>query len=220
VLYALDGATGKELWNSGKTISSFARGGLSGGAGVVYIPAYDSTLYAFGVPIEKWPLEPSQQGISFLEPCLVFSLSATVFAQLPDGPGKDAVVKVCGFCHDPITAASVRLTRDGWQIHDQRHGRAWRQRDGWGAGPDSGLPFHAVPRRGRQAAEHEHRDIRRARERARAAAEGGGGAHCVPWQAQRVQVDRRPQKNPGVPFKKIEEKKDRLVFGIVPKKPE
>lgn len=53
VLYALDGATGKELWNSGKTINSFARGGLSGGAGVVYIPAYDSTLYAFGVPIEK-----------------------------------------------------------------------------------------------------------------------------------------------------------------------
>jgi outer membrane protein assembly factor BamB len=53
VLYALDGATGKELWNSGKTITSFARSGLSGGAGVVYIPAHDSTLYAFGVPIEK-----------------------------------------------------------------------------------------------------------------------------------------------------------------------
>ena len=53
VLYALDGATGKELWNSGKTITSFARSGLSGGAGVVYIPTYDSTLYAFGVPIEK-----------------------------------------------------------------------------------------------------------------------------------------------------------------------
>jgi outer membrane protein assembly factor BamB len=53
VLYALDGATGKELWNSGKAITSFARSGLSGGAGVVYIPTYDDTLYAFGVPIEK-----------------------------------------------------------------------------------------------------------------------------------------------------------------------
>lgn len=53
VLYALDGATGKELWNSGKTLTSFARSGLSGGAGVVYIPTYDNTLYAFGVPIEK-----------------------------------------------------------------------------------------------------------------------------------------------------------------------
>lgn len=37
------------------------------------------------------------------------------FAQLPDGPGKDEVVKVCGTCHPPSTAASVRLTRDGWE---------------------------------------------------------------------------------------------------------
>jgi outer membrane protein assembly factor BamB len=53
VLYALEGTTGREIWNSGATISSFARAGLSGGAGVVYVTTYDSTLYAFGVPIEK-----------------------------------------------------------------------------------------------------------------------------------------------------------------------
>ena len=40
---------------------------------------------------------------------------APAFAQLPDGPGRDEVVKVCGTCHPPTTAASVRLTRDGWQ---------------------------------------------------------------------------------------------------------
>ena len=33
---------------------------------------------------------------------------------LPDGPGKDVVVKVCGNCHEPRRAASVRLTREGW----------------------------------------------------------------------------------------------------------
>lgn len=33
---------------------------------------------------------------------------------LPDGPGKDVVVRVCSICHEPIRAASVRLTRDGW----------------------------------------------------------------------------------------------------------
>jgi competence ComEA-like helix-hairpin-helix protein len=33
---------------------------------------------------------------------------------LPDGPGKEVVVKVCGNCHEPRRAASVRLTRDGW----------------------------------------------------------------------------------------------------------
>ena len=33
---------------------------------------------------------------------------------LPDGPGKDVVVRVCSTCHEPIRAASVRLTREGW----------------------------------------------------------------------------------------------------------
>jgi hypothetical protein len=53
VLYALDGLTGKELWNSGTTIGSFVHsGGLSGGDGQVYVGTYDSTLYAFGIPLE------------------------------------------------------------------------------------------------------------------------------------------------------------------------
>lgn len=52
VLYALDGATGKEIWNSGRTITSFARAGLSAGAGQVYVVTYDNTLYAFGIPME------------------------------------------------------------------------------------------------------------------------------------------------------------------------
>lgn len=53
VLYALDGMTGKELWNSGSTIASFARGGaLSGGVGQIYLGTYDGTIYAFGFPME------------------------------------------------------------------------------------------------------------------------------------------------------------------------
>jgi outer membrane protein assembly factor BamB len=51
VLYALDGATGQELWNSGAAIASIARG-LSGGSGQVYVGTNDGTLYAFGFPIE------------------------------------------------------------------------------------------------------------------------------------------------------------------------
>jgi competence protein ComEA len=35
--------------------------------------------------------------------------------QLPDGPGKAETMKVCGTCHPPDRAASVRLTRAGWQ---------------------------------------------------------------------------------------------------------
>jgi outer membrane protein assembly factor BamB len=53
VVYALDGATGKSLWNSGKTITSFVHGGgLSGGGTQVYLGTHDGTLYAFGFPIE------------------------------------------------------------------------------------------------------------------------------------------------------------------------
>jgi hypothetical protein len=53
VLYALDGATGKALWDSGKAITSFVHsGGLSGGAGQLYLETYDQTLYAFGFPVE------------------------------------------------------------------------------------------------------------------------------------------------------------------------
>jgi outer membrane protein assembly factor BamB len=52
VLCALDGTTGKELWNSGITMASLARGGLSGGGGQVYVGTNDGTLYAFGFPME------------------------------------------------------------------------------------------------------------------------------------------------------------------------
>jgi outer membrane protein assembly factor BamB len=53
VVYALDGATGKVLWNSGKTITSFVHGGgLSGGGSQVYLGTHDGMFYAFGFPIE------------------------------------------------------------------------------------------------------------------------------------------------------------------------
>jgi hypothetical protein len=52
VLYVLDGETGKDMWNSGKTITSFARAGLAAGGGQVYLVTYDHQLYAFGIPME------------------------------------------------------------------------------------------------------------------------------------------------------------------------
>jgi outer membrane protein assembly factor BamB len=53
VMYALDGASGKELWNSGKTITSFTHnGGVSAGGSQVYLGTHDGTLYVFGYGIE------------------------------------------------------------------------------------------------------------------------------------------------------------------------
>ncbi|MGJ5815330.1 PQQ-binding-like beta-propeller repeat protein [Paludibaculum fermentans] len=51
VLYALDGQTGKELYNSGDEISSFVHfGALSVANGRVYLGSFDSVLYCFGLP--------------------------------------------------------------------------------------------------------------------------------------------------------------------------
>jgi outer membrane protein assembly factor BamB len=52
VLYVLDAATGRAMWNSSTKITSFARGGLSAGGGQVYVVTYDNQLYAFGIPLE------------------------------------------------------------------------------------------------------------------------------------------------------------------------
>ena len=48
---------------------------------------------------------------------LLFSLAWPAFAQsaLPDAAGKDATVRVCGQCHAAETVASVRLTPEGWR---------------------------------------------------------------------------------------------------------
>jgi competence protein ComEA len=34
--------------------------------------------------------------------------------RMPPGPGREVIVKSCGLCHDMYRAASVRLTADGW----------------------------------------------------------------------------------------------------------
>lgn len=53
VVYALDGRTGKELWNSGATVKSFVHGGaISGGMGQIYLTTHDGTIYTFGFPME------------------------------------------------------------------------------------------------------------------------------------------------------------------------
>jgi outer membrane protein assembly factor BamB len=55
VLYALDAATGRELWTSGTTIASFAhRPALWPGIGQVHVATYDNTVYAFGFPLERY----------------------------------------------------------------------------------------------------------------------------------------------------------------------
>jgi outer membrane protein assembly factor BamB len=52
-LYALDAATGKELYSSGDAIGTYAHlAGMSVGDGHVFFTTHDNTLYSFGIPLE------------------------------------------------------------------------------------------------------------------------------------------------------------------------
>jgi hypothetical protein len=54
VLYAFDSETGKELFSSGDTISSFTHfGGIAISNGRVFVTAWDGTVYAFGIKNEE-----------------------------------------------------------------------------------------------------------------------------------------------------------------------
>jgi hypothetical protein len=53
VLYALDSATGQDVWNSGTTMTSYARAGVAGGSSQLYLGTHDSMVYAFGFPLVK-----------------------------------------------------------------------------------------------------------------------------------------------------------------------
>lgn len=54
VLYAIDAATGKPLWNSSASVTSFVpkAGGLAAGGSSIYFGTNDGTFWAFGFPIE------------------------------------------------------------------------------------------------------------------------------------------------------------------------
>jgi len=51
VLYALDSSTGKEIWSSGTTATSYATGGIAIDASMVLFATHDSQIHAYGIPI-------------------------------------------------------------------------------------------------------------------------------------------------------------------------
>jgi competence protein ComEA len=56
------------------------------------------------------------RNFSLLALCATLTfLTGTAKADLPPGPGHDETVKVCGKCHSPEQAASLRQSRTGWE---------------------------------------------------------------------------------------------------------
>lgn len=46
---------------------------------------------------------------------MIALLAGPVFAQLPDGPGREEVEKLCKNCHELARSVSKRQDRDAWQ---------------------------------------------------------------------------------------------------------
>jgi competence protein ComEA len=65
---------------------------------------------------ETW-LEAANPLSSILAISAILAILALPAAaqQLPDGPGKAELQKVCGLCHQAERSAAVRLTREGWE---------------------------------------------------------------------------------------------------------
>jgi len=54
---------------------------------------------------------PAQVPLRTFTPEEIASLAAT----MPPGEGRETTVRICAACHEPQRAASVRLTREGWE---------------------------------------------------------------------------------------------------------
>lgn len=132
-------------------------------------------------------------------------------AQLPDAPGKDETVRLCGACHEVERAASVKLTREGWQD------TIAKMVDLGAKGSDEELAKVLE-----YLAEHFKGDAPRPLNLNTATAielESIAGLlrkESAAWIAHRKEVGPCKslddfKKIPGVPFKKIDDRRDRLV---------
>jgi competence protein ComEA len=55
------------------------------------------------------------RGLSMLIGLFACGAMARAQESLPDGPGKDETARICGQCHPADRGTAVRLTREGWQ---------------------------------------------------------------------------------------------------------
>jgi competence ComEA-like helix-hairpin-helix protein len=145
---------------------------------------------------------------------LTWIVASPVLAQLPDGPGRDEVVKVCGTCHPATTSASVRLTRDGWQtkIAEMVARGAMASDDELAAILDY-LATHFLG----EASELINVNTATAvqLESVLELLRRESAAFIEYREKTKGFKSLDDMKNiPGVPFKKIESKKDRITFGI------
>ena len=71
----------------------------------------------FGLTVSSTVVMASGQGQSTASPPSAAGQSKTgsQYPQLPDGPGKDTLVRVCGKCHSPTNVIANGQSREGWE---------------------------------------------------------------------------------------------------------
>jgi hypothetical protein len=121
---------------------------------------------------------------------------APACAQLPDAPGKDVTVKICGNCHDIDVIAGYHQGKQAWSdmIAQMIEKGAEGTEDEFKTVLD-----YLVKNFGPTSGEGQHQQG--ARKRARIAigtyGEGGGGNRSVPERERLLQRDLRFEKGPG-----------------------
>jgi competence protein ComEA len=149
---------------------------------------------------------------------VAFASNALAQDTLPDGPGKAQLLNVCGTCHEAAKATSVKLTREGWiETID-------RMKAFGAAGSDA--DFAAVLE---YLATHFKGDVVRPLDMNTAEAIDLESVLQLLRRESKVVLDYRAKRGPftslddlkaldAAIFKKIESRKDRIVFQTQPKK--
>ncbi len=140
----------------------------------------------------------------------VLALPAAAAAQLPPGPGQGETIKLCGTCHPPERGASVRLTREGWEdVIAKMVGLGAKGTD---AELEAVLDYLATHFKGEAAVPL---NLNRATSVELESIAGFLRRESAAWMAYRA---KRPcttvddvKAAPGVDFKKIEKRRERLV---------
>ncbi|HEY3706675.1 MAG TPA: PQQ-binding-like beta-propeller repeat protein [Terracidiphilus sp.] len=105
ILYALDAATGKQLWSSGDAISGWTHfSGLAVADGKVFVTTHDGVVYAFALRKAGAPAVRTNvvQGPAASSAPVVSHAAAAVATYVPEcGETKTLFVQRCAQCHGP-----------------------------------------------------------------------------------------------------------------------
>ena len=132
-------------------------------------------------------------------------------AMLPEGEARDLTIRVCAQCHEPQRAAALRLTRDGWEgVLTKMAGLGAQMKD---AEYTQILDYLSTNFKGEAPKPINMNSASSVELESVAALLRKEAAAFIAWRNKNGPCKSLDElkKIPGVPFKKIDERRDRLV---------